>query len=59
MKNLESWGTFLKPGGVLLVSGILVTDTKDVADLAASLGFELTRQLTRDGWVSICFRNRT
>jgi ribosomal protein L11 methyltransferase len=59
MKNLESWGTFLKPGGVLLISGILVTDTKDVADLAASLGFELSRQLTRDGWVSICFRNRT
>lgn len=59
MKNLESWGTFLKPGGVLLVSGILVTDTKDVADLAVSLGYELIRQLTRDGWVSICFRNRT
>ncbi|MCW3127643.1 MAG: ribosomal protein methyltransferase [Bacteroidetes bacterium] len=59
MKNLQSWGTFLKPGGVLLVSGILVTDTKDITDQATATGFELMRQLTRDGWVSICFRNRT
>lgn len=59
MKNLQSWSTFLKPGSVLVISGILVTDTRDITDLASSLGFELTRQLTRDGWVSICFRNRT
>lgn len=58
MKNLQSWGTFLKPAGVLVISGILVTDTKDIVDLASTLGFELIRQLTRDGWVSICFRNR-
>ena len=59
MKNLQSWRTFVRPGGVLVISGILVTDTKDVSDLAATVGFDLTRQLTRDGWVSICFRNRT
>jgi ribosomal protein L11 methyltransferase len=59
MKNLQSWRTFIEPGGVLVVSGILVTDTKDISDLALSHGFEIMKQLTRDGWVSICFRNRT
>lgn len=55
MKNLESWRTFIRPGGVLVVSGILVTDTKDVTDLATGLGCSVIRQLTRDGWVSISF----
>ena len=59
MKNMQSWRTFVRPGGVLVISGILVTDAKDVSDLAYTVGFDLTRQLTRDGWVSICFRNRT
>ncbi|MBS1623537.1 MAG: 50S ribosomal protein L11 methyltransferase [Bacteroidetes bacterium] len=55
MKNLESWRTFIRPAGVLVVSGILVTDTKDVTDLAVALGFTVIRQLTRDGWVSVSF----
>lgn len=55
MKNLQSWRTFIRPGGVLVISGILVTDTKDVTELAVSLGYTVIRQLTRDGWVSISF----
>ncbi len=55
MKNLELWRTFIRPGGVLVISGILVTDTKDVTDLAVRLGYTVIRQLTRDGWVRISF----
>lgn len=54
-KNLQSWRTFIRPGGVLVISGILVTDVRDILALASELGFSLIRQLTRDGWVSISF----
>ena len=56
MKSLESWRNFLVPGGVLLVSGILVTDTKDVSDMAVFAGFSVQKVLTEDGWVSILFK---
>ena len=56
MKSLQSWRNFLKPGGVLLVSGILVTDTKDISDMAVQAGFSIEKVLTEDGWVSILFK---
>lgn len=56
MKSLQSWRNFLKPGGVLLVSGILVTDTKDISDTAVQAGFSIEKVLTEDGWVSILFK---
>ena len=53
MKNLQSWRNFLDPNGVLAVSGILVTDTKDISDMAVQCGFSVAKVLTEDGWVSI------
>jgi ribosomal protein L11 methyltransferase len=57
MKSLQSWRNFLKPGGVLVVSGILVTDTDDVSDMAASSGFLAEKVLTENGWASILFKS--
>ena len=56
LKNLSSWLNFIKPDGVLIVSGILVTDTKDVSDAAIQSGFTVEKVLTEDGWVSILFK---
>jgi ribosomal protein L11 methyltransferase len=56
MKNLQSWQNFLKPEGVLVVSGILVTDTKDITDTAENCGFSAEKVLTESGWVSILFK---
>ena len=57
MKSLQSWRNFLKPGGVLVVSGILVTDTDDVSVMAVSSGFSVEKVLTENGWVSILFKS--
>ena len=56
MKSLHSWRNFLVPGGVLVVSGILVTDTKDISDMGLQSGFSIEKVLTEDGWVSILFK---
>jgi len=57
MKSLQSWRNFLMPGGVLVVSGILVTDTDDVSDMAAGSGFLVEKVLTENGWASILFKS--
>lgn len=57
LKNLLSWRNFIKPGGVLIVSGILVTDTKDVSDMAVQCGYQVEKVLSEDGWVSILFKS--
>ena len=57
MKSLQSWRNFLEPGGVLVVSGILVTDTDDVSDMVASSGFLGEKVLTENGWASILFKS--
>ena len=59
MKNLQSWRTFLKVGGVLIVSGILVTDTIDILKAATEAGFVLEKQTHEEGWVSIVFKSKT
>jgi len=57
MNSLQSWRNFLRPDGVLVVSGILVTDTQDVSDMAARSGFSVEKQLTEAGWASILFKS--
>jgi ribosomal protein L11 methyltransferase len=56
MKNLHFWRNFLLPGGVLVVSGILVTDTRDISDMAVQSGFSIEKVLTEEGWVSILLK---
>lgn len=56
MKSLQSWRNVLNDDGVLIISGILVTDTADISEMAASSGFLIDTQLTQDGWVSILLK---
>ena len=56
MKCLPSWREVLKPGGILIVSGILVTDTTDISDMAVRSGFSIGTLLMQDGWVSILLK---
>ena len=57
MNNLASWRNFLVPAGVLLVSGILVTDVDDVSEMALSSGFSVVKVLTEQAWASILFKS--
>ena len=57
MNNLASWRNFLVPDGVLLVSGILVTDVDDVSEMALSSGFSVVKVLTEQAWASILFKS--
>jgi ribosomal protein L11 methyltransferase len=57
MKSLSSWQTFLKPGGVLVVSGILATDVADVTDRAVSSLFLIEKTLAKDNWASILLKS--
>ena len=56
MKCLPSWREVLKPGGILIVSGILVTDTTDISDMAVRSGFSIGTLLMQDGCVSILLK---
>ena len=57
MNNLASWRNFLVPDGVLLVSGILVTDVDDISEMAISSGFSVVKILTEQAWASILFKS--
>ena len=57
MNNLASWRNFLVPDGVLLVSGILVTDVDDVSEMALSSGFSVVKVLIEQAWASILFKS--
>lgn len=56
MNNLQSWRNFIVPGGVLVVSGILVTDMADITGEALRSGFAVVKELSDDGWVNILFK---
>ncbi len=58
MRYLGSWAGFLRPGGTLIVSGILVTDSLDITEMAERCGFRTEILLTQDGWVSILLKNK-
>jgi ribosomal protein L11 methyltransferase len=57
MNNLPSWRNFLMPDGVLLVSGILLTDIEDISDMAVRSGFSVVKVLTEQAWASILFKS--
>lgn len=53
---LKSAGGCLKPGGIMLCSGIIDARKQDV--LAAASGFEMLREREKDGWCAMMFARR-
>ncbi|MFN8310709.1 MAG: 50S ribosomal protein L11 methyltransferase [Chitinophagales bacterium] len=53
--NFSKWIKLLAPNGVLLISGILVTDEQDIHQAAQLAGWRFSERLERDGWLAIRF----
>lgn len=58
LPNLNKWEKLLRPGGHLLLSGILTSDEGDVLEAAKAAGFEAHRVLRKDGWIMIEVKKR-
>jgi ribosomal protein L11 methyltransferase len=57
MNNIASWRKSIVSGGILIVSGILLSDTKDIINTAISYGYQEQKTMEQDGWVSILFNS--
>jgi ribosomal protein L11 methylase PrmA len=44
-----------KPGGTLVLSGLLIEDQLDIVELAASKGWQFQASQPLNGWVSLLF----
>lgn len=55
LDNFVSFQKHINPGGVLVLSGLLLDDEKDIMEKAGSLGFALKKKLQRDNWISLKF----
>jgi ribosomal protein L11 methyltransferase len=53
--NMEELTLTSKPGGILVLSGLLMEDQLDVIDLAASKAWIFKEAQPLDGWVSLIF----
>ena len=48
--------TKIKKGGVLILSGLLIIDEKDIVEKYSPLQFELIEKITMDEWCSLVFK---
>ncbi len=55
LKNLAFWKTLLAENGKLVVSGILLSDEKDVIEEAAKNGLVCRDIIRNEGWLAILF----
>lgn len=55
LKNIERWQQYLNPAGVLIVSGILLSDERDVINEAAKHRLHVKNILRNNGWLAISF----
>ena len=55
LKNMANWCPLLHAGGLLIVSGILQSDEKDVVAEALKNGLTLNKIVNKDGWLAIAF----
>ncbi len=58
LTDMERYAAGLRPGGLLLVSGILELDVDTVVGHARKFGLEQTAVNTRDGWAQITFQKQ-
>lgn len=55
LKNLVKWNTHLASNAVILLSGILLSDEKDIIDEAKKNGLSYKTKLEKDGWLCLQF----
>jgi ribosomal protein L11 methyltransferase len=53
--NMDELSLIGKPGGILVLSGLLMEDQSDMVDLASSKGWTLQSSQPLNGWVSLLF----
>lgn len=57
LKNIVKWKHYLSPNGVILLSGILVTDEKDIHQKMTVLDFSHIKTIEKDGWLCMQYRS--
>ncbi len=50
------FGTYIKPGGTLVLSGILFSDEEDILKVYTSLGYKSDKVIRKDEWISIALK---
>jgi ribosomal protein L11 methyltransferase len=58
LQYAEELTAALRPGGLLLVSGILAADEEDITSAFTDKGFELSNKSERENWISMLFNKR-
>ena len=53
--NMDELTLTSKPGGILVLSGLLIEDQLDITKLAHSKGWKFNKAQPLDGWVSLLF----
>lgn len=52
---MEPLTKITKPGGVVLLSGLLAADETDIAGTAQKQGLQLQKKMEKNGWISLLF----
>lgn len=55
LKNIATWSSYVKQAGLMIVSGILQADEKDVVAEAEKTGLKKKEVLHHEGWIAIAF----
>lgn len=56
MEIAEDLNNHLLPGGILILSGLLIDDEKDIVAKYSSLGLTYTEKLNLDEWIGLVFK---
>lgn len=55
LEYMEGLKKIVKPGGVVLLSGLLTADEADIKEAATSQGLQLKKKEEKNGWLSLLF----
>jgi ribosomal protein L11 methyltransferase len=54
--NMDALSQAGKPGGFLVLSGLLIEDQEDMINLTHSKGWKFIQQKNKNGWISLLFK---